>query len=480
MIWGLGRAIALEHPELQCRCVDLDPALDGNDAAGDDLTSLYDEALTVENEENQIALRNGQPFALRLVRSPIVGAAAADASPVCRADRTYLITGGLTGVGLRVAGQLIDLGARHLALMGRRTPDAPAVQAIASMQDRGATVTVVNADVADRAALAGLIDRVEFPLGGVMHAAGALDDGVLLHQNWQRFQTVMAAKVIGSWHLHELTRSLPLDFFVLFSSTASLLGHPGQSNYAAANAFLDALAHHRRAQGLPAISVNWGPWEGTGLAARTGLLDRARAQGVAGIDPAGGLKALEYLLRAGTVQAAVLPADWPAVMRSFPPGQQPPLLRAFAESARLSESVVRESAEPTLLAQLAAAPTHMAWGIVLEHVTRDACHVLGLDRAAGVDEQQGLRDLGLDSLMALELRNRLQSSVGRQLRATLALDCPSIDAIARHLAADVLGVQPPVKASESNEAGGDDLLMGIEQLSEDEVDRIFASKVQGA
>src|SRR4029078_1607065 len=146
----------------------------------------------------------------------------------------------------------------------------------------GAVVTVVNADVADRAALASVIAGVELPLGGVVHSAGALDDGVLLQQNWQRFQTVAAAKVIGSWHLHELTRELPLDFFVLFSSTASLLGHPAKSNSAAANGFLDALAHYRRAQRLPAISINWGPWEGIGLAARTGLLDRNRRHGCAG------------------------------------------------------------------------------------------------------------------------------------------------------------------------------------------------------
>jgi acyl carrier protein len=325
-----------------------------------------------------------------------------------------------------------------------------------------------------------LIAGVEWPLGGVVHSAGALDDGVLLQQNWKRFQTVAAAKVVGGWHLHELTRELPLDFFVLFSSTASLLGHPGQSNYAAANAFLDALAHYRRAQGLPALSINWGPWEGIGLAARTGLLDRTRGQGVTGIDPAAGMKALEFLLRAGTVQAAVLPVDWPTLIRSFPAGQQPPLVRSFADPTRLAETAVRESAEPALLSRLAAAPPHMSWGIVLEYVIREACQVLGLDRAAGIDEQQGLRDLGLDSLMALELRNRLQHDVGRQLRATLALDCPSIDAIARHLATDVLGVQPPVKSSEPDDSGPDDVLMGIEQLSDDEVERMFASKVRGA
>ena len=183
-------------------CVDLDPAV--TDA---DLRSLY---------ETRAA---GEPTRTRLRCAAANPCAAAGSKPsqtsrrqppraffICRADRTYLVTGGLTGVGLRVAEHLVDRGARHLVLLGRRTPAAPALQAIASMQGRGAVVTVVNADVADREALARLINRLDLPLGGVVHSAGALDDGVLLHQGWKRFQTVMAAKVIGAWHLHELTR----------------------------------------------------------------------------------------------------------------------------------------------------------------------------------------------------------------------------------------------------------------------------------
>ena len=289
----------------------------------------------------------------------------------------------------------------------------------------------------------------------------------------------MAAKVLGAWHLHELTRSLPMDFFVLFSSTASLLGHPGQSNYAAANAFLDALAHHRRAQGLPALSINWGPWSEVGLAVRTGTLDRARAQGVGAIDPASGLRALEHLLQTGPVQAAVLPADWPTLTASFPAGQLPPLVRGFAGPVQ-TPAADTAPARPSLVAELETAPDHLRWGIVLEHVTSATRGVLGLDRSAGVDPQQGLRDLGLDSLMALELRSRLQRSVGQPLRATLALDCPTIEAIARHLASDALGLEPPPAIGESTGAGPDDVLMNIEQLSDEEVDRMFATRVQGA
>ena len=383
---------------------------------------------------------------------------------------------------MRVADWLVERGARHLVVMGRRQPSAEALQTIASMRDRGAHVVVVNADVADRGAIAQLIEELEAdgtPLRGVVHAAGALDDGVLLHQTWNRFRTVMAAKVLGAWHLHELTRSLPMDFFVLFSSTASLLGHPGQSNYAAANAFLDALAHHRRAQGLPALGINWGPWSEIGLAVRTGTLDRARTQGVGSIDPASGLRVLGHLLQSDAVQACVLPADWPALLASFPTGQQPPLLGLFARPTQAADTGVAAST-PSLVAELETAPDHLRWGIVLEHVSRETRAVLGLERSTAVDSQQGLRDLGLDSLMALELRNRLQRSVGQPLRATLALDCPTIEAIARCLAAGALGLEAPAAAGESNASSADDVLMNIEQLSDDEVDRMFATRVQGA
>jgi myxalamid-type polyketide synthase MxaB len=190
-----------------------------------------------------------------------------------RADGSYLITGGLGALGIRVARCLVDQGARHLVLAGRSGPSAEAWEAMEEMRAAGASVREVRADVASPADTARLIEacQAEAPLRGVVHAAGVLDDGVVDRQTAERFSRVLAPKVYGAWNLHHQTRELPLDFFVLFSSMASVLGSPGQSSYAVANAFLDALAHHRRARGLPGLSINWGPWSEAGMAALLSL-----------------------------------------------------------------------------------------------------------------------------------------------------------------------------------------------------------------
>src|SRR5581483_593084 len=469
-LWGFASVVALEHPELRCACVDLDAA----GAADDDIARLAD-TLLADDRESQIAIRRGRRLVMRIAQTTTHADATA---PLCRADATYLVTGGVAGIGLQVAAALVDQGARHLVLTARRAPSPEADAAFDALRARGAQVAVAAVDVSDREAMARLLDGIDAdgaPLAGVIHCAGVVDDGALLQQTWTRFRTVMAAKVAGAWHLHALTRSRPLDFFALFSSTASIVGHAGQANYAAANAFLDALAHHRRAHGLPALAVNWGPWSGAGLAVRSGLLDRARAQGVGAIDPAHGLQALVHLLRARTAQAVVLRADWPTLLASFQ-GRPPAVLQRFERSA--PHAAV--DARPALHVELAAAPPHLRWPMLLEHVRGESRAVLGVEHDGDIDPQQGLRDLGFDSLMAVELRNRLQRSVGRSLPATLALDCPTVDAIARKLAEE-FDVEPPqaAGAQETRVARAGDVLMDIEQLSEDEVDRMFANRLQG-
>jgi acyl carrier protein len=320
-----------------------------------------------------------------------------------------------------------------------------------------------------------------------MHSAGTTDDGVVSQQSWERFRTLMEAKVHGAWNLHAATEHLALDFFVLFSTSAAVLGPAGQSNHAAANAFMDALAHHRRARGLPALSINWGPWSRIGAAARAGAADRGEAQGLGAIDPESGLLVLDHLIRAGAAQTAVLNADWSKLLAPSA-GWRPALLRDLepaAVTAAATTSAAPEAARPSFMEELAAAPGLKKWPVLLAHVADQAGRVLGLD-PAGLDARQGLRDLGLDSLMALELRNRLQRSVGRSLRSTLAFDYPTIDAIAKHLAVDVLELElespagaAPAPAVEPNAAGVGDLLMDIENLSDEEVDKLFASRVTG-
>ncbi|MEM6446994.1 MAG: SDR family NAD(P)-dependent oxidoreductase, partial [Cyanobacteria bacterium P01_D01_bin.123] len=255
-------------------------------------------------------------------------------SPTVQEQSTYLITGGLGALGLQVADWLTQQGARHLVLTSRRGLTETTKTAIASLSER-TELKVIAADVArpeDVEQLLAEIDASMPPLKGIIHAAGVLDDGVLQQQDWARFEKVMAPKVAGTWNLHQATQALPLDFFVCFSSIASLLGAPGQGNYAAANAFMDALAEHRRALGLPGLSINWGPWSTAGMASELTDRDRDRwaAQGLKAIDLQPGLQMLVTLLkRSGQVGA--IPIDWSTFMRQFPSGAVPSLFDDFAK-----------------------------------------------------------------------------------------------------------------------------------------------------
>ena len=375
---------------------------------------------------------------------------------VIRPDATYLVTGGLGALGLVVARWLVEHGARHLALVGRRGPADASQAAVAELEQQGARVVVLQADVADEADVARVLDEIEQPpLKGVVHAAGVLDDGVLLQQDWTRFERVMAPKVEGGWHLHALTRGRDLDFLVFFSSMASLLGSPGQGNYAAANAFLDALAAQRRAEGLPGLSINWGPWGEIGMAAAVGEQDRKRwaERGVRLIAPDEGAQILGLLLRQHAGQVAVVPFDWPTFLRQYAAGAEPPLFRTMArESAQRAEARQEAAAQGGLQQRLEEAPPSERHGILLAHVREQVAKVLGLDSTRPPSLTRGLTDMGMDSLMVVELRNRLQTSLGAKLPSTLVFEHPTIEALSTFLAQEVLSLAPPATGSEPEPA----------------------------
>ena len=305
-LWGLGRVIALEHPTLWGGLLDLDP----RDEA--EVVNQLVAEITDVSRENQIAWRAGQRYVARLARC-VQG----EVHPIAlHANAAYLITGGLGALGLEIAQWLVRRGARHIVLTGRRGAVSQSAQSkVKELEQAGIQVLVVKADVSrayDVSELLCQIAQAMPPLRGVFHAAGVLDDGVLSGQSWERFSRVMAPKISGSWLLHSLTQELSLDFFVCFSSAASLLGSPGQGNYAAANAFMDGLVHYRRSLGLPGLSVNWGPWAESGMAAELGVAHKRRLlqAGMGMLSAQHGLQALEQLLAVDTTQAAVLPIDW--------------------------------------------------------------------------------------------------------------------------------------------------------------------------
>jgi myxalamid-type polyketide synthase MxaB len=332
-----------------------------------------------------------------------------------RGDASYLVTGGLGALGLEVARWLVGQGARHLVLAGRRPPSAAAAGKIAQWERSGVKVLCVPCDVARRDELASALaeaGRALAPLGGIVHAAGVLDDGLLASQSWERFRKVLAPKVDGAWNLHLLTRDMPLDFFVMFSSMAALLGSPGQGNYAAGNAFLDALAEHRRQAGLPALSIDWGPWEGLGMAAGVSEPDRARwaAVGLAALPPRQALAALVRLLQDGAVRAAVLPLDWTRFLAQFPASRRPPLLAQFSQR-RPGADGARSAKDRALAERLRSASPAGRLALLADFLREQVSKTLGI-AASDLDVGEPLKNLGLDSLMVVELKNEIEASLG--------------------------------------------------------------------
>lgn len=440
-VWGLSHVIALEHPELGCKRIDLDP---GVEAAGQ-VAALLAEVHHPDPQEDQVAFRDQGRKVRRLVR--LNGKPApAGLSPVAfRANASYLITGGLGGLGLVVARWMVAHGARHLVLMGRREPSAEAQEAIQLMRQTGAQVITLQCDVSLQAELSRCLAEIEIslpPLGGVIHAAGILDDGVLLQQNWDRFSKVMAPKIKGAWNLYTLTHDKPLDFFLFFSSGASLLGSAGQGNHAAANAFIDALAHYRTANGQPTVSINWGAWSEVGAAA-VRKLDASHAAGM--ISPQAGLQALEWAFTRdpesrlpSDIQYGVLSVDWPRYLEQFPRQKEPPLFSVIRDELRRSTNgepvpVQAPQAEPDLLQQLASTPLKQRVNLLMARVREQSNQVLGITSGHQIDLHRPLSELGLDSLMAVDLRNRLGNLIGQSLPATLLFEYPTVHALTQFI-----------------------------------------------
>nr|WP_129677809.1 type I polyketide synthase [Candidatus Chloroploca sp. Khr17] len=411
-IWGLGRVITLEHPELCCVCIDLDHA-----SSADVLAAAVMSAAPDRRQEDQIAFRGGARYGARLVRYQGEKAAA---RPVVRADATYLITGGLGGLGLVVAEWLAQQGARRLVLMGRSSPTPTAQQQIEAIAALGATVTVAQADVNDRSQVAATMAQIDpaYPLAGVVHAAAAREGGSLLQlHDWERFAAILSPKLAGAWHLEELTSTTVLDFFICFSSITTLAGDIGLGAYVAANSFLDAFAHYRRARQRPALSVNWGIWAEVGAAASMERSRQLEDHGHGRITPDQGIAALARLLRTPASRVAVMPIDWD-IFGSRAASQVPlftELTASHRPRVRASDVLANESVEstsPSLSRRFAQTPPEQRASFLARHVGGLVVQVLGLPSSEALDCGESLLGLGLDSLMAVELRNHLRQGWG--------------------------------------------------------------------
>ncbi|MEU0838787.1 type I polyketide synthase [Streptomyces sp. NPDC005962] len=387
-----------------------------------DTDSPADPRAALKTGEPELCIRGGEVRVPRLTRVPL--------SPdtlVWDTERPVLITGGTGALGAAVARHLVTRhGVRRLLLTSRRGPEAPGAAELAEeLTALGAEAEVAGCDVSDRDALATLLDGRA--IGGVVHTAGVLDDGVIASLTPDRVDHVLRPKADAAWHLHELTRDMGLTAFVLFSSVAGVLGAPGQGNYAAANTFLDALAYHRHAHGLPALSLAWGPWAGDGMADgldQAGLRTLAPEEGLALLDAA-----------AGGVDPALVPARFDPAAFDTPP----PLLRGLVRGRSRRVADATASATGALRQRLAALTDDERAAELLGLVRARAATVLRSAGAEAIDPERAFRDLGFDSLTAVELRNLLGAATGLRLPATLVFDYPTPGELARHLLGELSG-----------------------------------------
>jgi NADPH:quinone reductase-like Zn-dependent oxidoreductase/acyl carrier protein len=359
---------------------------------------------------------------------------------------TYLVTGGLGGIGQAVARWMVQQGARHLVLMGRGPTSKSAQETVEVLQADGAEVVVARGDVAQAGQLSAVlksISRSMPPLRGIVHAAGVLDDGILARLDERRVQNVMAPKVDGAWNLHTLTQDTELDFFVLFSSAASILGSPGQAHYSAANAFLDALAWHRHALGRPALSINWGPWADVGLAARPERLHHVTQLGVEPMPAADGIRTLSHLLRMPATQVAVLYVDWAKWRNGLPGGLNRPLLADLGRESVRGELPTDHPGGPgdRLIGALRGAGPMESQRLLESYLRDQLASKLGLTPSR-LDIHLPISQLGVDSLVAVELRTQIERDLGLVVPVVQLLDGQSVSGLADWLGGRLSSADP--------------------------------------
>ena len=461
MIWGFGRVIGLELGEFWGGLVDLDAGERAAQAA------LLCEALRTPDDEQQIAFRKGERYVARL--TPYQGTSPQPFS--LNVNGSYLITGGLSGLGLLVAQWMVEQGARRLILLGRTPlpprstwrqlePEDPAASRVAAIQElerMGASIHFASLDVANDAQLADFLQQYRQqgypPIRGVVHSAGLIRDKLLIQMDDESFYNVLRPKINGAWALHRATQKDPLDFFILFSSINALVGQYGQANYASANAFMDGLAHYRRARGLPALSINWGPWAEVGMFAR--LDSEVKQQVMAVIPPKEGMRIFAHLLEQNPTQIAVVRANW----QYMPP------------STLLSELVVEQAergAEPAasdeanmMMLELLLAPPAEREAIIEAELAEMVSKVLQLDPSR-LTGRKPLASLGMDSLMAVELRQQIERGLGLSV-SMASLFTASVAELAAQLADQLAGDDDKLA----------ELLSEIEALSMDEVEELL-------
>ena len=394
---------------------------------------------------------------------------------------SYLITGGFGALGLEVANWLMNKYCRNIVLCGRSEPSPEASQVINKMKDNGVNIISFFGDIADKNYVNQTIDKVKNslpPLKGIIHAAGITEDAVINRQNYDHFKNVMLPKIEGAWNLHMATKDLSLDFFVCFSSFVSIIGWPGQGNYAAANAFMDTLVYYRKQSGLPATTINWGPWANIGMAARLGknLRDKFDAKGIVSLDSDTALSVMEKILNKGISQSIVVNLDWKKYKSDLP----------FFESIKVkteksdnkTEKSNNEKKKP-FINQLTSALPGDAKKMLISYIRSKLAVILGIKNPEQIHLRERLFEAGMDSLMAIELKNQLESDLGYSFRNSLLFDYPTPESLVEYLQDQA--IFPETKeikediSFEGDDIDVDSLLSEIDGMSEDEIENQLMS-----
>jgi acyl transferase domain-containing protein/acyl carrier protein len=471
--WGLGRTTCLEHPEFWGGLIDL--------GYGDSLEAqcqqISDEILGSDNEQ-EIAYRQGHRYVSRLVPTPELSSSS---NVSINAESTYLITGGLGYLGSQFSQQLVKLGARHVVLLGRSgITDLIQEQWIIELKQQGVEIQIYHIDIASPDALNRVLETLRKrmpPIKGIIHAAGVVSDSLLLQQDWTDFHTVMQSKVYGSWNLHQLTQVDQLDFFICFSSITSLLGNRGQSNYASANAFLDGLCQYRASLGQPGLSINWGPWSGGGMVSQLDENQQRRLvnTGIEKLSSTEGLLSFESCLGMSG-QVGIVKFDWKAINGIDPNDWKPQFthLRPGIDQAKKA-GVQNNTPWIEIIKETPLEQRQHYFSVFIIDQIRI---MLGLSDDEDIPLTKVFTEIGMDSLMMLELRDHLQKTTGLILPATLLLEHPTVAKLAESLTRMVL---PSSEAGKASETGSkinpiQDLSM-IESMNEDQLESALSQEI---
>ncbi|WP_414520854.1 type I polyketide synthase [Umezakia ovalisporum] len=445
-LWGLGRVIAFEYPQLWGGLVDLDAQESDNEA------EILLQLLRENHKEDNLALRGNKAYVARLVKQTL----GEFNSLSLQSDATYVITGGLGALGIQTAEWMVSKGAKHLVLISRTHPSEEIQKTIGLLQKAGASIYVFSGDISVEEDVVKILEEVQTslpPLRGVIHAAGILDDGLIQQLNWERFTQVMKPKVKGAWYLHQFTQHLLLDFFVCFSSAAALLGSPGQGNYAAANAFLDGLAHYRRQLGLPGLSINWGAWSKSGMATRVNsqYQNRMKTSGVGTIAPKQGLQILEQiLLGPSPSQVGVMSVDWSVLAEEWSLGNPSSLilhLLGTEESQR--QSRLKQKQEQSILEKLEAAPEVEHQEILRIYLQSLVAKTLKT-QLSDIPTHGNLMEIGMDSLMTMEVVNQMSRDLDFIIYPREFYERPRIDSLTEYLSVELRKKSITLNSSQSS------------------------------